>query len=242
MTQSVTRGAEILATLAAGPQPVTALAETFGVHRTTMYRELRSLEESGFLRRDTNGEYRLGARLIALAQAALDQIDLRDVARPTIDALHAKVGGTVHLAALMDDSIVYVDKREDPRGIRLYSHIGRAVKPQCTASGKAILSRLDQDRRDAILKDVRWQAYTPTTITSRRELDQQLTEVTQHGWAIDDGEFEAFVTCMAVPIIASHGVVGAISMTALREIDGPESLARHRPALMAAATRIGSAL
>ncbi|WP_061961533.1 IclR family transcriptional regulator [Demequina flava] len=242
MTQSVTRGAEILTRLAEGPQPISALADDFGVHRTTMYRELRSLEDAGLLRRDVRGSYRLGVRLIALAQAALDQIDLRDVARPTVDALHAQVGGTVHLAALMDNAIVYVDKRHDPRGIRLYSQVGRAVIPQCTASGKAILSELDRAGRNRILNGVTWQAFTPTTITSRRELDAQLVTVGENGWAVDDGEFESFVTCLAVPIIASHGVVGALSVTTPRDSGGTDSLLRHRPALTAAATRIGSAL
>ncbi|MDE0571843.1 IclR family transcriptional regulator [Demequina sp. B12] len=242
MTQSVTRGAEILTRLADGPQPITTLAEDFGVHRTTMYRELRSLEEAGLLRRDARGDYRLGVRLISLAQAALDQIDLRDTARPIIDALHHKVGGTVHLAALIDNAIVYVDKREDPRGIRLYSQVGRAVIPYCTASGKAVLSRLDPLSRDKILEDVTWKTYTPTTITSRRKLDEQLTTIAQQGYAIDDGEFESFVRCQAVPIIASHGVVGAVSMTSLRDVDGADALARHRPSLTAAATRIAQAL
>ncbi|WP_062077605.1 IclR family transcriptional regulator [Demequina globuliformis] len=242
MTQSVMRGAEILAKISQGPRPISVLAEEFGVHRTTMYRELKSLEEAGFLRRGANGDYRLGMRLISLAQAALEQIDVRDAARSTIEALHAKVGGTVHVAALMDHAIVYVDKREDSRGIRLYSQVGRPVIPYCTASGKAILSRLSPDARDRILADVTWRAYTATTLTSRRRLDEQLEIIARQGWAIDDGEFESFVTCLAVPIVASHGVVGALSITTGRDAEAVAALQRHRPALTAAAARIGSTL
>ncbi len=70
MSQSVRRAARIVDSIARRPASVSELAEEFGVHRLTMFREVQSLGEVGYLRQRKNGEYVLGLHLIALAQQA----------------------------------------------------------------------------------------------------------------------------------------------------------------------------
>src|SRR5699024_6486152 len=120
-----------------------------------------------------------------------------------VRALHRSVGNTVHVAALMDSSIIYVDKVEDASGVRMYSRIGAPVRPHCSGVGKAILAGLDEVGRDAVLAGTDWRRYTDATITTREGLDAELERISEQGWAADDGEFEDFVNCVAVPIVSS---------------------------------------
>ena len=60
MSQSVKRAARILGSIAAEPKPVAVLAEEFGIHRSTMFRELQALEEVGFARRLADGRFAPG--------------------------------------------------------------------------------------------------------------------------------------------------------------------------------------
>ena len=131
MSQSVTRAARIIDVIAADPRTVAELAEIFGLHRSTMFRELQALEEVGWVRRRGSGRYTLGTRLVALSKEALDSLDLREAGSEHVRRLQRRTGNTVHLAALMDRSIVYVDKAEDESGVRMYSRIGKAVIPYC---------------------------------------------------------------------------------------------------------------
>jgi DNA-binding IclR family transcriptional regulator len=103
-----------------------------------------------------------------LSQEALDSLDLREAGAEHVRRLQRRTGNTVHLAALMDRSIVYVDKAEDESGVRMYSRIGKAVIPYCSAVGKAILANLDAAGRDAVLDGVTWERHTDRTHHSRR--------------------------------------------------------------------------
>ncbi len=242
MSQSVKRAADILDVIAARPSTVAQLAEAFGIHRSTMFRELQTLVQVGFARRLPDGAYAPSFRLAVLGNAALEGLDLRAVAFAHVRRLHRAVGNTVHVGALVDDEIVYVDKAEDSGGIRMYSRVGSAVRPQCSAIGKAILAGLPVHRRDAVLADVDWRRYTDRTITSRARLDVELERVARQGWAADDGEFEDFVNCVAVPVMSPAGVVGALSLTALRVVEDLPRLQERLPLLQHTAAQISREL
>ncbi|MBM7829856.1 DNA-binding IclR family transcriptional regulator [Agromyces cerinus] len=242
MSQSVKRAARIIDAIAADPRTVAELAEAFELHRSTMFRELQALEEVGWVRRRASGRYTLGTRLAALSKEALDSLDLREAGAEHVRRLQRRTGNTVHLAALMDRSIVYVDKAEDESGVRMYSRIGRAVIPNCSAVGKAILADLDRAGRDAVLAGVTWERYTELTITTRERLDRELALVRSRGWAADDREFEDFVNCIAVPIRSSLGIVGALSVTAIRMVADLDRLRAHLPAMRETADAIAREL
>lgn len=228
MSQAVQRAAEILEFLGEGPRSLSDTAKRFNVHRSTVLRQLQTLEEAGFVLRRGNGHYSIGPKMIAIAQQALDSLDLRAVAHDEIRRLHARTGHTIHLAQLVESTVIYVDKVEGQSSVRLYSRIGKVVLPQCSGVGKAILSQLSQTRRDAVLSGVEWTAYTANTCTTREALDEQLAVIQDQGWGVDDGEFEDFVHCVAVPITNSNAsVVGAISLTAIKAVATVEDLMVH---------------
>ncbi|WGW11504.1 IclR family transcriptional regulator [Saxibacter everestensis] len=242
MSQSVKRAARIIDSIAAEPKSVVRLAEEFALHRSTMFRELQALEEVGYVRRRKDGTYALGFHLVALAQNSLESVDLREAASDQLRRLHKVVGNTVHLAALMESSIIYVDKVEDASGVRMYSRIGAPVRPHCSGVGKAILANLDQAGRDAVLAATDWKKYTESTITTRDQLDVELATIAEQGWAADDGEFEDFVNCVAVPITSSAGVVGALSVTAIRMAHDLEQLKARIPLMQRTAAQISREL
>ena len=242
MSQSVKRAARIIDSIAAQPKTVAQLAGEFGLHRSTMFREMQTLEEVGYARRRKDGTYALAFHLVSLAQASLENLDLRQSSYDNVRRLHQLVGNTVHVAAIIDDAIIYVDKVEDASGVRMYSRIGSPVRPQCSALGKAILADLDPVRRDAVLDGTSWTKYTDTTITNRKALDTELDAVAENGWAVDDGEFEDFVNCIAVPIRSSAGVVGALSLTAIRMKHDLEQLKLRIPLLQRTASQIAREL
>lgn len=242
MSKSVRRAALIIDAIAEEPKTVMELAEIFDLHRSTMFRELQSLEEVGYVHRRKNGQYTLGLHLISLSKKAFDNLDLREAAHDHIRRLHNTVGNTIHLAALMENSIVYVDKVEDTNGVRMYSRIGKAVLPYCSGVGKAILANLDEGSRNAVLEGVTWEKFTGKTIDSRPALDRELEIVKNQRWAADDGEFEDFVNCVAVPIRTSVGVVGALSVTAIRMVQDLDQLKTRIPLMQKTAELISREL
>lgn len=233
MSQSVLRAIEIIALAASEPRSLGELADRFDVHRSTILRQLQTIESTGFVLRQKDGRYTAGARLIETAQLALEKLDLREVAHAELRKLHEKVGNTIHLAQLVETSIVYVDKIEGSSGVRMYSRIGKTVPPYCTGVGKVILAQLPTAQVDHILSLVDWRSYTSRTITSRTVLDVELAMIRSNGWGVDDGEFEDFGNCIAVPVVNSTGTIfGAVSVTAMKMIKSVHALQKDLPEIM----------
>ena len=59
---------------------------------------------------------------------------------------------------------------------------------------------------------------------------------------MDNGEFEDFVNCVAVPIRSSAGVVGALSLTAVRIKRDLEQIKPRIPLMQRTATQIAREL
>jgi DNA-binding IclR family transcriptional regulator len=228
MSQTVLRATKILELIAERPRKLSELALEFGLHRSTAFRELQTLQAAGFIVLRSDKTYDVGANLISIAQRSLDNLELRRVAQDRLRLLHSRVGNTIHLGQLIEQQVVYVDKVDSRDGVRLYSHVGGSVQPHCSGVGKAILAQLSRAEQDAVLRDVDWRAHTATTHTTRAALDAELETIRSQGWALDNGEFEDFVHCIAAPIVnSSRTIIGAVSITAVKMISDFDQLKAH---------------
>ncbi|SFS09078.1 transcriptional regulator, IclR family [Agrococcus baldri] len=228
MSQTIQRAATVLELVSIRPRTQSEVAEVLGVHRSTALRILGTLGESGLVRRRPDGTYGVGYRLTWFASLASEQFELRDLARPRIAELGAECGHTVHLAVLEDDRIVYADKIDQPGTVRMYSQIGQPVRLHTSGVAKAILAHVDAEVLERMLDGYAFERFTSTTLTSRGDFDDDLAAVRQRGWASDDGEFEDFINCVAMPVRGPDSkVIAAVSITALRaqaELDELEGL------------------
>ena len=84
----------------------------------------------------------------------------------------------------------------------------------CTALGKVILAALTPDQFERFLKRADLKAYSPKSVTEPELMRRDIAEVRQNGIAFDDGEFDAEVRCVAVPVLDFSGqVLGAIGIS-----------------------------
>ncbi|GIG87035.1 IclR family transcriptional regulator [Plantactinospora endophytica] len=231
MSQTVERALRILELFAERPRSLGEVAADLGVHRSTALRLVQTLERGGFAR-PVDGRYTVGFRMVAIAHQAVEQLDLHPVAHPHLVRLGDRYGHTVHLAQLVDDEIVYVTKVDGRGALRMRSRVGQPVDPHTSGVGKAVLAHLDQPARERFLARLTYPRHTDTTITDPVAFRAELARIVERGWAEDDGEFEDFVNCVAVPVWDARGrVVGAVSITALRALAPLERLHEHLPEL-----------
>ena len=154
-------------------------------------------------------------------------------------ALASRLGSTFHLAQLIGPDVIYVDKVEGRGAVKMYSMVGRTASLYTSGLGKAVLAHVTGPLRAEMLASIAFKKHTPTTITSRPDLEEELSRIRARGWAEDNAEFEDFINCVAVPILDSRGTVhAALSMTAVRALTPLEELREHVPDLRAAAQTI----
>jgi IclR family acetate operon transcriptional repressor len=98
------------------------------------------------------------------------------------------------------DEIVYVAQAPSRHSMRMFTEVGRHVLPHCTAVGKALLAELPPAQVQAIVARTGLPAKTEHTITSPERLAAELEKVRLRGFAVDDGEQEVGVHCVAVAL------------------------------------------
>ncbi len=214
MSQSVARALHLLVQLADRPATLDELAESTGVHKTTVLRLLRTLSEERFTFRDQANRYHLGSRIFELASRGTDQREIRQIASPHLTAFNRAYGRTTHLAAMEGGDIVYIDKLESHDQIRMFSRIGMSANLNSTAVAKIILADLPDSELRPIVKAMDFSRRTPNTITTPEEYLREIETVRAQGWAQDREENEASINCIGVPIRGASGrVVAAVSVS-----------------------------
>lgn len=214
--QSVDRTFELLELLAdaGGELGLSQLAEASGLPLPTIHRIMRTLVASGYVRQQPSRRYTLGPRLIRLGETA--GRTLGAWARPYLAGITEAVGETSNLAILDGDQVVYVAQVPSPHPMRMFTEVGRRVEAHCTAVGKAILAGLPTETTDQLLARTEMRRKTAHTITTLPALRRELAIIARRGYAVDYGEQEIGVRCIAV------AVPKAPTGTAI-SISGPEA-------------------
>ncbi|MFI5522933.1 IclR family transcriptional regulator [Streptomyces platensis] len=225
MSQTVDRALSILPLLAEGPADLGQVADRLGVHKSTALRLLRTLHEHGFVYRQSDQHYRLGARLFALAQQAVENLDVREIAHPHLVALNEKCGHTVHLAVHEENEVLYIDKVESRYPVRMYSRIGKPVAITVAAVAKLLLADLPEPERRALAEKLDYPRYTPRSTHDATAFLAELATVREQGWATDLGGHEESINCVAAPVRGSDGrLVAAMSVSAPNVVVSAEEL------------------
>jgi DNA-binding IclR family transcriptional regulator len=183
--------------------------------KSTTHRLLRTLIQHKLVRQDNKtGQYVPGLKLFEMAYRVLNRMELRTQALPVLERLNRQTNLTVHLAILDDGEVVYIEKREADRPIRMYSAVGKRAPAHCTGLGKALLAHLPEEELRRIVQEKGLRRYTANTITTWDELVDHLARVRARGYALDNGEHEEMIHCVAAPVRDHTGqVVAAISLT-----------------------------
>ena len=192
------------------------LSELVHFHKSTVHRLVMVLERHRVIDRDPRtGRYRLGLRLFELGSAAVARFNVRDRARRHLENLMYHSDETVHLCVLDQGEVLYLDKMEPTRSVRLSSSIGRRNPVHCTAVGKAILACLPDPEVDDIIRRHGLARYTARTITTPAEFKAELRAVRERGYAVDDEENEDGVRCVAAVVLDHESrPAAAISVSA----------------------------
>lgn len=219
--ESVDRALLVLEELAgAGPTGLSLaeLAVRLGVHKTTVHRALAALRFRDFVAQDPgSGHYVLGGAATRLAEAFFGEENLPALLHPALVALCAATQELVHLGVLSGAQVVYLDKVEPERAVRVWSEVGRRMPAVTTALGRAMLASRGVGR--AVVERFAEAAGAGVDVAS---VWQEVARAGERGWACEVGENEPGITCVAVPLLRGGAPVAAVSVTAPVERMGEE--------------------
>ena len=231
---SVDQVFDVLAALSASEEAtgVAQLARALDVPTSTAHRVLATLEEAGYVARDTTGtKYQLGLGAQELTHALLRRFPIQAASPAFLRRLSGDTGETVVLCCRIGFYAVRAASMEGWREVHAAPRLGQTSRLEDTAGGRAILAALD----DALLERyVRWRGGGKRVATA---IAEDVAAVRAAGYALDrhdDGRSD-----IALPLRDGDGrVVASIAI----EAAAPEGGARGERTRIARARAVAGEL
>ena len=219
MNESVRKALKILNCLAESPTPmgVTQLASQLQYPKSSVFDILESLRAEEYIERvsESAPTYRIGVQSFRVGCAYGAHTDLCRFARPILWNLSEQTGASAYLAKEQDGVLLYLEKAEGKASVRSACTIGSTNELYRTGLGKALLAAYAPARVRATAGSLT--RRTPRTITTMDALEAELVQIRRRGYAIDDGEDNELLYCVAAPVFDYRNEpIGAISVSMVR--------------------------
>ncbi len=190
-------------------------AET-GFSESIIFRIIYTMLDYGMIVKNPDRSYSISKRFISLAYDAISDENLILSSRESMNEARDKLIEPVMLGILSDDAVIMIDQAPGKSLFGFTGKIGMRCPLHSSAPAKAILAFLPDDELESIASKIKFEKYTSKTITSKKRLLSELSEVRKKGYAIDHGEYMLGANCVGVPIfdlrrypVASIWVTGA---------------------------------
>jgi DNA-binding IclR family transcriptional regulator len=176
------------------------LARRTGLSKPTVSRLSSTLLELGYLTRNTDGTFRPGVRLLALAYPVLRNFAIRQLARPLMMDVARDIRGAVSLAARDRLNLIYIETARSSDPHPQLPDVGKDAPMIQTAIGRALLAQLDEATRHEVLESARlespdlWSLYEAKTMGALRDC------ITK-GYCVSEGDYNPNIHAVGVPLL-----------------------------------------
>lgn len=245
--EALARGLDVLS-LFSREHPTLAMSEVValsGLSKATAYRVLSTLEATGYLQREAQTKrYSPSLKVLTLGFTAINNLDVRQIARPHLEQLAQKLELTTSLAILDGLWVVYADRIRNRAIVGVLLGLGDRIPAHCSSMGKVMLAQLPEDKLDARLAESDFAPCTARSILSAEIFKEELVLVRKQGFAFNDGELASGLRAIAAPIFNSKKqVVAALNVSGSQDEISQDRLHQDLPTqIMATAQSISQAL
>ena len=229
---SVDNALQVLLMLQRSPSVrVSDASAELGVGVSTAHRVMTALSFRGFVEQDPETRaYKAGPALAGVGMAAIRNLGVRGLLRPLLEAVRDEVDETIHLAVLQGSNIQYIDSIEARRTLRTTTRVGMTMPAHCSSGGKALLAQLSSEGLRRLYPQERLPVQTERSISTRSDLERELVQVRERGYAVADGEGEIEIAAVGVAVCDAAGRprVSIVASGPRTRIEGPviEQIAR----------------
>ena len=210
---SVKKAFEILRTIASSKEGmgVSELSRALNMAKSTVHGMTSALEQVGAVMRDPlTKRYRLGFTLFELGRSTYFQVDLKALARPVMERLMETSQTSVFLGILNWEHVTILDIVESRQELKITAPIGTTIPLFAGAVGKVFLASMEPEEARKIIRKKGLTRFTSNTIIDPELYFQELREVREKGYALDDEEYILGVRAVASPIMGPGQLMSAI--------------------------------
>lgn len=190
---------------------ITELADELDLAKSTVHAHVHTLADEGYLVQ-SDGKFLLSLRMLDFGGSVQERY-LDELIRQKVDTLAFETQERAQFVVEEQGVGVHLYCSYGKNAVQTNVWIGRHFPLHISAAGKAILAHLPEERRESILRND-LVAFTDHTITDPDELRDELAEIRENKYAINQQESTRGLRAVGVPIEHEReGVIGAISIS-----------------------------
>ncbi|QLH78795.1 IclR family transcriptional regulator [Halosimplex rubrum] len=192
---------------------VSEVADRVDVGKSAVHNHLNTLANREYVVKEGE-EYHIGLAFLGLGAYARKRNDIFDAAYAEVDKLADETGELVNLLVEKSGQGIYLYQAQGDSAVELDTYEGKRVNLHCTGLGKAILGFRPEEEVEGILDDHGMPAETEHTITDPDAFFEELAEIREQGYAVDEEERLNGLRCVAAPITDDDDrAIAAISVS-----------------------------
>jgi DNA-binding IclR family transcriptional regulator len=178
------------------PIGVSTLARELNADKSAVQRAIMTLADTGWIHPAAGAptRWQLTARILAVAHMGHSGNDLRQRARGTLEALRDECGETVLLTVQDMLGFVVIETIESRHMLRTVPHIGMAVPVRGSATARAMIPYMTEERQTQLLGNRPDAAMLEEFAVTRKR-----------GFSVSHGEVTSGATTIAAPILEVDG-------------------------------------
>ncbi|MFB6129452.1 MAG: IclR family transcriptional regulator [Salinigranum sp.] len=193
---------------------VSELAEHLGMANSTIYDHLATLESMEYVVKDEEKVYRLSLKHLTHGMHAMNYYtDVIDETKPILQRMAERTDETVWFVVEEHGKTVYMYTTIGENPSTTPSRVGTRRPLHVTACGKAIMAHMPEERIAEILDRYELAERTENTVTDPSKLEEELAEIRECRYALNDEELIPGLRAVAVPIVVDDLVVGAVGVS-----------------------------
>ena len=215
------RGLRVLEILGASeaPMSLSEIARAMELSRSSTFRLVYTLRQMEFIRAaEQANTFTLGARVLNLGFAYLNQQPIAEVARPILAQLRDETGVSTHLSVLEGDDVLYLVSHQARSGYVSNMRTGTRTQAYASAIGWCLLGGITGPELQEFAARQTWQRFTEHTPMDAASLLARVLEVRNAGFVVSRGFREPGGSSVAVPVRDNTG-----SVVACVNLSGPDS-------------------
>lgn len=238
LVPAVSRALTLLDRLAQQREPMSLarLANELALPKSSVHGLCNTLMSYGYLRRQSDGAFLIGPRVMSLAEAFVSGTDVAQ----EFNALWSDTGGspeeTVVLSVLSGNDALYVAVRNSARPLGLAFNVGMRLPAYLSGSGKAMLAYRTPDEVRGLFADGLSTRLTRKGPRDVPALLKELAATRKRGYSIDDEGVREGVYSFGAPVFDASGhVIAGVAVCINKALIGADHGERHRDAVIAVA-------
>jgi len=198
----------ILELLSTKPKGLTLaeIMKNLSVTKSSAFRITSTLIFKNYLQKnETTKKITLTRKMLTLGVSSMNEQSIVENSIDVMRALRDETRESVMLGIILGSKGTILEQVPSTYPVKLFVEPGTQFDLHSSVGGKCVLAFLPSDERKEILKNQKLTKFTKNTIVSKKDLNTNLQEVREKGYAIDNGEDIQGINCVGAPIFDEHG-------------------------------------